>query len=118
MEVGAAEFSPGCRLAAAVAKGIAVVNNVLSEGVHGFGNERFNFGVLRSENVIGKLIDEEVADNFVRAGVALIDDIADVIAGADEVVPKSFRNLSGGVNFYAAEVFAVEEIAGRVAVLG
>ena len=111
MEIGAAELAPGGGLSASVAEGIAVVNNVLSKGIHCSYYELFYLRVLRAEDIICKLIDEKVTDNLIGAGVSLINDVADIIAGADKVVPKPFGNLSGGVNRNAAEVFAVEKIA-------
>ena len=94
MEIGSVELAPCGGLTGCFAKGISVIYKVLCELCHGGLNQFLDFGILGTENVICKLVYEQMTDYFVRACIALVNDIGKIVSAADKIVPESLRYLA------------------------
>ncbi|SCJ83467.1 Uncharacterised protein [uncultured Flavonifractor sp.] len=105
VEVVQVGLAPGGTLAGGIQQGVAVIRKMLSNTAHGVRDEllQLTFLTLVTKNIVGDLIDEEVADDLVGAGVGLVDDV--VLGGVAQQVSQDLGNLTGGIHSGAGQIF-------------
>ena len=113
VEVVALGFAPGGRLAGRVAQAVAVVQHMLGKGAHRVHEHVFDglfLGVIVVQDVVGDLVDEQVPDDFVRAGVGLVDHV--VQRRPAQKLREHIGQRARRIDRYADEVFPLD-LAGR-----